>query len=64
MKAAAKLKVSQLSPLLNLNKEERRQVRIMTMMMIRRRRRRRRKRVRMMWMRRIKDESAVVWCFS
>ena len=32
-KAAAKLKVSQLSPLLNLNKEERRQVRIVMRMM-------------------------------
>ena len=30
MKAAAKLKVSQLSPLLNLNTEERRQVRMIT----------------------------------
>ena len=31
MKAAAKLKVSQLSPLLNLDKEERRQVEIIRM---------------------------------
>ena len=34
MKAAAKLKVSQLSPLLNLNTEERRQVRIVIMVMM------------------------------
>ena len=34
MKAAAKLKVSQLSPLLNLNTEERRQVRIVIMVIM------------------------------
>ena len=34
MKAAAKLKVSQLSPLLNLDKEERRQVEIIRMSIV------------------------------
>ena len=34
MKAVAKLKVSQLSPLLNLNTEERRQVRIVIMVIM------------------------------